>query len=400
LATSTRWFSTARLAIAFAENGCTVEAICRPGHPILKTTVPVRRYPYRDIQSLHSIERALTQSAPDLLVCCDEKALRLAHRVYRAALAAANQPLCRLLERSLGAPSHYDVALSRLRLMQAAAEDGVRVPCTLPVPTAAELPDIAARLGFPFVLKTDGSSGGTGVRIVFGPFEAVDDWLLLNGPASLPRTLYRIVANRELAPLYARLRRERHTVVAQQHIDGPEATLALACWRGEVLAAHTMTVVETWSRRGPSSVLRLVDSPEMLAAARALVRRLELSGLCGFDFILDRITNLPYLIEMNARPTQACHLALGPGRDLIAALTQVLRPNPGASPRPPVTDRDTIVLFPQELQRDPRSPWLQAGYHDLPVDQPRLTQAALAPNWLIRPNRSPQSRSDSSSEGD
>ena len=37
IATTSRWFPTARLAMALASAGCIVEAVSPPGHPIAKT---------------------------------------------------------------------------------------------------------------------------------------------------------------------------------------------------------------------------------------------------------------------------------------------------------------------------------------------------------------------------
>ena len=79
---------------------------------------------------------------------------------------------------------------------------------------------------------------------------------------------------------------------------------------------------------------------------------------------------------MNPRATQMGHLALGEGRDLAAALRaaasgeQVRRTSS-------VTDKDLIALFPQEMQRDPKSPLLNEAYHDVPWEEPDLVEACL-----------------------
>ena len=55
----------------------------------------------------------------------------------------------------------------------------------------------------------------------------------------------------------------------------------------------------------------VVEGVQMKAAARAIVRHLGLSGMCGFDFVLDA-TGAAHLIEINPRATQVNHLRLGP----------------------------------------------------------------------------------------
>ena len=66
--------------------------------------------------------------------------------------------------------------------------------------------------------------------------------------------------------------------------------------------------------------MRLIDHPEMAVAVEKMVRRLNLSGLLGFDFMVDAGNGDAFLIEINPRITQVGHIALGTGRDLPAAL--------------------------------------------------------------------------------
>jgi biotin carboxylase len=398
LATSAQWISTARLAMAFAETGCEVHALCRRKHPLKMTSVAVRTYQYSDLHALRSLERAIRLAKPDLVIPCDEDTFRLVHEMYREVLAAKDAGLCELLERSLGKPGgdpeNYETALSRFGLMEMAQAEGIAVPETVQVNAAAELRGAGERLGWPLMLKNDGSSGGNGVRVAEDLEQAATFWGLLRGPASPLRTVHRVLVNKRLAPLYATVRRERRTVVAQRSIAGREATLAVACWKGKVLASQCMQVVETWSLRGPSSVLEVIESAEMLEAAQKLVGRLGLSGFCGFDFIVDRATGKPLLIEMNSRPTQTSHLALGKGKDLVASLVRAIHRDLGYKDRPEwrtaVTDQDFIVLFPQEVQRDPRSAWMRNGFHDVPTGEPYLIAFALAQrgqDWYSRVTR-------------
>jgi hypothetical protein len=109
-----------------------------------------------------------------------------------------------------------------------------------------------------------------------------------------------------------------------------------------------------------------------------LARKLGLSGLIGFDFMIEAATGAARLIEMNPRNTPVCHISLGPGRDLIGALTVQLsgreKPHNAAA-----TSNDIIALFPDAWMADPESNFLYSGYHDVPWDEPALV------NELIRP---------------
>jgi hypothetical protein len=107
-----------------------------------------------------------------------------------------------------------------------------------------------------------------------------------------------------------------------------------------------------------------------------MARRLNLSGLHGFDFMLEGETGSAHLIEINPRATQIGHLALGPGRDLPAALYSAFSGEP-VHAAPKVTENDTITLFPQEWMRDPASSFLASGYHDVPWEEPELLRACV-----------------------
>jgi hypothetical protein len=107
-----------------------------------------------------------------------------------------------------------------------------------------------------------------------------------------------------------------------------------------------------------------------------MVRRLNLSGLQGFDFMLETDTGSAYLIEINPRATQVGHLTLGSGRDLPAALYAAVS-GEAVHPAPKLTENDTIALFPQEWMRDPESAFLQSAYHDVPWEEPEVLRACL-----------------------
>src|SRR5262249_11357976 len=149
-----------------------------------------------------------------------------------------------------------------------------------------------------------------------------------------------------LSPLRPRLS-------VQAFIAGRPATVSFAAWKGEVVAALPFDVVVA-EDNGPASVLQLADGPEMADAAARLAGRLGLSGLHGLDFIRDTGGHLQAL-ELNPRATQSSHLALGPGKDLMAALAGAVSHAPVAA-RERVTRAPTVALFPQEWQRDAASP--------------------------------------------
>ena len=108
----------------------------------------------------------------------------------------------------------------------------------------------------------------------------------------------------------------------------------------------------------------------MAATARSICSHYMLSGLHGFDFIIDERSGATKLIEINPRATQISHFNLGPGRDLAAALFEAVSGR-SAARRPPIQSAD-ISLFPGEWRRNSQSPYLTSTFHDVPYDDPDL----------------------------
>ncbi|MGA9508058.1 MAG: ATP-grasp domain-containing protein, partial [Candidatus Sulfotelmatobacter sp.] len=209
-------------------------------------------------------------------------------------------------------------------------------------------------------------------------------------PPRLLRAVKRALIDHDVTLLGPALQRRRFEMNAQAFVEGREATSAVACWRGKVLAALHFEVIEKRSAAGPATVVRWIENTDIATAAAKMVRRLNLSGVHGFDFMLEEQTGKAYLIEMNPRATQVGHLALGPGRDIPAALYAALS---GKVPQlaPAVTDNDTIALFPQEWIRDPESSFLWSAYHDIPWEAPELVRDCVSNRrkqsaWYSRAN--------------
>jgi biotin carboxylase len=260
--------------------------------------------------------------------------------------------------------------------MRIAQEEGIRVPTTVGIANLDELRPQIAHTGFPVVLKADGTSGGIGVRVAQTMEEAERAFRTLQAPPLLARAAKRALVDRDKTLVWPSLLRRRHVVSAQSFIEGREATSTVACWQGKVLAGLHFEVINKRSSAGPATVMRLVDNPEMSAAVEKMVHRLNLSGLHGFDFMLESQSGNAYLIEINPRTTQVGHLTLGARRDLPAALFAAMSGS-AVQPSAKLTDNDVITLFPQEWMRDPASAFLRTGYHDVPWAEPELLRACL-----------------------
>jgi hypothetical protein len=374
IVTASSWFPTARLAMALAHAGCTVDAICPAGHPLRKSRAVSKTYFYRGLAPLGSLAHAIAETQPDLIVPGDDLATSQLHQLHSR--DGGRGEVSQLIERSLGTSESFPVVYARTRFIELAVEEGVRAPRTEVVAGPQALQQWISRLGFPFVLKANGTSGGDGVRVVHTLEAAQRALRELQAPPKLARAVKRALVDHDKTLLWPSLLRRQFVVNAQEFVAGREATSAVACWRGAVLASLHFEVINKRDSAGPSSVVRLVENSEMSFAAEKMVRRLNLSGLHGFDFMLEARTGNAHLIEINPRATQVGHLALGPGRDLPAALYAALS-GQALHAAPKVTENDVIALFPQEWLRDPQSPFLRTAYHDVPWHESEFLRACV-----------------------
>jgi hypothetical protein len=235
------------------------------------------------------------------------------------------------------------------------------------------LTEAIAILGFPLVLKSDGSWGGEGVVIARNAAEAEAGYERLSRSPSLLRGVVRTLKRRDIHFAREAMARKERRVSAQKFVHGVPAASAFAAWRGEVIAAIGYDVLVADGAIGPPNVIRRVDCPQLESANVRIARRFGLSGPHGLDFIRDG-GGTAHLIEINPRATQGSTFAFGPGRDLPAALAGCLVSNPGM--RPAIAN-DLVAIFPREWRRDPASPFLDSAYHDVPWDDPGVLLASL-----------------------
>ncbi len=377
VAATDRWFPTARLVLALAKAGFSVEAVCPSEHPLETTSAPRRVYRYNGLAPLNSFARAIGAAKPNIIVPGDDLAARHLRDLHqRAQSRDPSGSLCAVIERSVGDPKSFPLVFARAGFLELARANRVCGPNTEVIAGSDDLKRWAGDNGFPIVLKADETSGGDGVKIVHSIEEAERAFQRLSRPPLLARALKRTVLDQDSTLLGRSIFRRRLTVNAQVFVAGSEATSAVACWRGAVLAALHFRVIKKARSTGHATVLKLIENSEMASAVATMVRQLSLSGLHGFDFMLEADTENAHLIEINPRSTQTGHLTLGPGCDLPAALYAAVSGEP-ALPASKLTESDTIALFPQEWIRDAASPYLRSAYHDVPWGEPMLTRACI-----------------------
>ena len=375
------WPVTTRLCLEMAESGIEVRALVPDDHALFKMcAVTVDRLGRTRSEALRTISHTVERHAPDLLIPADERAIDLLRTLYSHALRGRGvrpDRMAVLIEASMGAPSSFVFACDKSRFMAFAHEQGLAVPRTEIVRDLAQLRTRLATARFPLVVKRDRTSGGEGVRVAADAAAAERAFLEFRSTGS---RLYAVrQAIRRIDPGYLRqLFARPPDITVQDHVAGRPANRAVVCHRGQVLAGLSVEVLQSREATGPATVVRVIDQPEMTHAAQHIVQRLGLSGFVGFDFMLETSTGQPYLIEMNQRPTQICHLASNAASDMIGALSGWLLTST-AHRTAPYLEKDTIALFPQESWRDPASGFLHSAYHDVPWQAPEFIDAYRAP---------------------
>ncbi|MDB5401015.1 MAG: hypothetical protein QOF70_5752 [Acetobacteraceae bacterium] len=375
LATTGQLPSTARLAMELHAAGARVSLIAPNNHPARVLDFISDRLTYRALAPRHSLESALRQLRPDMVIPCDERTVRDLHAIWRQ---TSNRRVRRLIEKSTAPAASFPAITSRAALLSLAQRQGVRVPASMPLRDIRDLQRWIAENQAPFVLKADGSWAGFGVRIISDRAKAEDAYLRMTRRASGRLAFRESLLEGNHFGIRPWLRRERPAMSVQSHIDGWPANVGVACWQGEVLAAVCAEAVATTSATGPSTVARIIHNPEMIESARRVVMALGLSGMIGFDFMIEASSGAAYLIEMNPRNTPICAVRVGPGRDLAEALVARLASRP-VRERPSRIERDIVVFFPDTWHDDPANHFLHSGYHDVPWEQPKLVRVLMQP---------------------
>ncbi len=371
------WPSLARFVHLLAVEGRRVAVLCPLGHSA-RLVPGVTIFEQRTLSPIRALSNAIAAYRPAMVVPADDRAVAHLHQLHRTGSGQERG----LIERSLGSPEGYSVTLSRIRLLETARRLKIPVPESASIATAAELRNWLARVPGPWVLKVDGTWGGTGVSVLATPREAKTAFRRLSGRLNW-RALKRLLVNRD--PFWAAdcLRRARPAVSAQAHIRGTTGNLAMFCQDGKVLAAIVAETVACRGRTGQSTIVRLVDRPDIVANAGRLAQELRLTGFYGLDFMVDEATGQALLIELNPRVTPLANIRLEPGRDLIGAAATVLS---GVLCLPPKTmpSGDLVAHFPIAWNWNRDNALLAACFQDVPWDEPALMADMLRPSWPDR----------------
>jgi glutathione synthase/RimK-type ligase-like ATP-grasp enzyme len=374
----------ARLPKALQQNGFNVSILCSQDSYISKTRFTDRRFFLKSIkQNLRFIPtaiavlvNAITTSAAKFIFPGDERAVYILHYIVRQSLNGnANlvpSDVLEIIRFSLGDPAFFEATNNKNFAQKTAREIGIKVPKQLEVEDDDESKtlDFANSLGYPVALKKGMGEAGHGVKVCQNEQELVKslNMPLFAKPSSLKLLIRRLLGRDTVwIPNSA-------AFAVQQFISGTPAIYNVVAIAGETLAGYA-GIKEGINRTGQTTRIRLIEHPEMAAAASSFMRHLKYTGFADLDFMIDK-NGTPYFLECNPRPTPLSALGRSLGVDLCEALMAGLT-NKKFTPRSSSNSDRLITLFPQEWLRDPQSPHLESVDHDVPWDDPELVRAYI-----------------------
>jgi hypothetical protein len=368
----------AALAARFAQIGFAVAAVCPSIHVLSYSSAIETCFRYSIGGLARPLRKALSSYQPILIIPCDDparSALSSLHATSTKLRRSEDSYFKALIQRSLGSPEYFSIAEEKSRLMAALCSKQIRLPATTNIADLDALRMHCQSAEYPLLLKRDHTWGGKGVEICRSSDEAIKAYRRLTRRPAASEVI-RDTFNWGVGPLLADfVKLPNDAITAQAFIKGRPANRAVACWEGKVLAGVTVEVIESILPTGPGSVVRIVDNLEIERMVGIIGQELSLSGLYGFDFILEHHTDLPYFLELNARATPTCHLGRTPATDICKAIYRSATCQGDDPARGEIDSKDIegpIALFPTEWYRCPNSPELVTSHHLVPWDDPKV----------------------------
>ena len=371
VSTGTMWVGTARFPRALARAGFEV-ALLGPRGALAEKSRFVHKIGHLPeaataAQWVYAFAAMVKGVAPAIVLPCDDMAFRLLCTLHSdpppGMQPALHAELAALIVHSLGDPGWYLPSVDKLLLPPAAHALGARVPPFRVIDSVADAAAFVADHGYPVVVKRAWSTAGDGVAICADRAALEAACARLSAPAPDAGPIAR--APQLMLQAAIKGRRMFHPAL------GWRGELRTG-WAAEVLVAHRPPM-------GTAAVSRQFHHPGLRDEVARLVRGFGMTGIFGFEFIVEDGTGLPFLLEINRRVSPGFHRGTDFDADLAAGLLGALTGTPSAS-RPRLDDGEEhfAVNFPQEWLRDPDSAYLRERPVDVPWDDPGLIEAFLA----------------------
>ena len=344
----------ARFVCALKEVGFEVATLCQKGDLLGKTDYADRQFfaSVRDEAEMVAIlHNAVASFQPDMVLPSSENTVQVL-QTYRKLLEAGSMDLSDDLRQKVFDCSfptnHEKLFFSKIDLLDRLAEQGVRIPAQQELYTIGNADEFVQKHGYPVILKPNFGSGGMGIHICHD-----EDQLF----AALGKCL-----------------NSGNRYCIQQYLGNQTAVIHYVAKEGELVAWNMAYRVKTHpGETGQTSVMRVIDNPEILHAAREICKMVDYNGMGAPQFVVENEgQGRAWLMELNPRMGTYVHLWQKIGTDLALALREAWQGRKVEQKTPQVGL--TVALYPQETIRDPQSPYLY-GINDKPEGDAKLLAA-------------------------
>ena len=215
VATTTWWPTAAYMAIACKRAGATVVSLSPLGNPLRTLKCVDAAHTYSARGSSKSFVEVITSFEPDIIIPMDDRTVEHMH-VLHADLASGrgrdNQAVRDVIERSLGDPSGYCLSGTRHAFLEEMRKSGVLVPDGAELSSDDDIEAWCARHKPPWVIKAEGSWGGSGVIVASTVRDAKAAYKDLASPLAAHKALrFRLVGPRPFRP---------DTILSQEEAPG------------------------------------------------------------------------------------------------------------------------------------------------------------------------------------
>jgi hypothetical protein len=258
----------------------------------------------RPLQFRHTIERVMQDLSPDLVVPTDEPSFQHLREIYamRSEAGRMRSPIARTIAKSLGDLASYDCVASSADLQHFAREHGLPVPNSVEVDDEGTLKALLESVPLPVMLKGDGGLAGSRSEPVRSMEAGVAAYHRITGASHVTK-LWK--EQNKLHRLSDLLQPRLRSVLLQQYIDGVATKRSIACRDGQVLAGVSVEPLDG----GPALVAKIIRHQAMDEIAAFVAKTLNLSGIVGFDFVLEHATRQAWLIAVKPYAASMSQLA-------------------------------------------------------------------------------------------
>jgi hypothetical protein len=336
-----QWHGPARFVHALKNVGFEVAGIGRKGDLIAKTDFLDRMF-FADIRDekamLKAIHEAVQVFEPDIILPGSDNHARYL-QLYRKLVDDGRVELSdrarHAIERSSFSPEVEPLLFNKIDLLAKLEASGIRIPEQQELFTIGNADEFIQRHGYPIILKPNVGSSSMGIHIC-----RHEDELF----AVLPQCL---------------ASGKRYCI--QRYLGNQTAVIHYVAKNGEMVAWNMAFRVQTHpGETGQTSVMRVIDNPEILDTAREICRVVRYNGMGAPQFVVENEGDgNAWLMELNPRMGSYVHL----WQTWSGETVDQVPPQVGL----------TVALYPQEVIRDPESPHL-SGLVDKPQDDAGLME--------------------------